>query len=164
MVDRLQHYQVGVYRCAPSAIPARIAEVLAARGKTRIAVPIDIPRDWLPQGSEFVPDSALSYTDLDRCQGVLTGCSAGIAATGTIVLLHVHGEGRRALTLVPDYHLSVLDCDQIVDTVPEAIRLLGQGTPRLVTTISGPSATADIEMTRIRGVHGPRTLDVVLAG
>jgi L-lactate dehydrogenase complex protein LldG len=85
-----------------------------------------------------------------------------IASTGTIVLRHVTGEGRRALTLIPDYHLCVVLAAQIVQTVPEAIRRLTALRPALVTTISGPSATADIEMTRIRGVHGPRTLDVIL--
>jgi L-lactate dehydrogenase complex protein LldG len=95
---------------------------------------------------------------------VVTACSAAIASTGTIVLRHVAGEGRRALTLIPDYHLCVVFPDQVVQTVPEAIRRLAALEPALVTTISGPSATADIEMTRVRGVHGPRTLDVILAG
>ena len=111
---------------------------------------------------QAIPDQDLSYDALDRSEGVLTGCSVAIASTGTIVLRHGAGEGRRALTLVPDYHVCVVFRDQVLQTVPEAMRQLAALRPALVTTISGPSATADIEMTRIRGVHGPRTLDVVL--
>jgi L-lactate dehydrogenase complex protein LldG len=162
LVDRLQHYQVGVRRSDPTNLPDIIAEALRARGRQRMIVPPDIERGWLPPGVEFAPDHGLSYSDLDDCDGVLTACSLAIANTGTIVLRHAAGEGRRALTLIPDYHLCVVDADQVVQTVPEAIRRLAVLRPGLVTTISGPSATADIEMTRIRGVHGPRTLDVVL--
>ena len=160
--DRLQHYQVGVYRCRSGSLAATIGEVLASRGRRRMLVPPGLPGDWLPAAVEFVPDSALDYAVLDRSEGVLTACSLGIANTGTIVLRHGPGEGRRALTLIPDYHLCVVRQAQIVQTVPEAMRLLAAWRPALVTTISGPSATADIEMTRIRGVHGPRTLDVVI--
>lgn len=162
LVDRLQHYQVGVHRCDPSKLPGTIAAALLARARTRLIVPSDINRRWLPPAAEFRPDEALSYPDLDGCDGVVTACSLAIANTGTIVLRHAAGEGRRALTLIPDYHLCVVRGDQIVQTVPEAIRRLAALEPALVTTVSGPSATADIEMTRIRGVHGPRTLDVVL--
>lgn len=162
LVDRLQHYQVGVHRCAPSNLPGTIAAALLARGRKHLIVPTDLDRHWLPPAAEFRPDEGLPYSDLDGCDGVLTGCSLAIANTGTIVLRHATGEGRRALTLIPDYHLCVVLADQIVQTVPEAIRRLAALKPVLVTTVSGPSATADIEMTRIRGVHGPRTLDVVL--
>lgn len=160
--DRLEHYQVGVHRPVREALPDAIAQVLAARGKARLLVPSGVPRDWLPATLEVVEDAGLSYADLDRSDGVLTGCSVAIATTGTIVLRHEAAEGRRALTLVPDYHLCVVFEEQVVETVPEAIRLLAGSGPRLVTTIAGPSATADIEMTRIRGVHGPRTFDVVV--
>jgi L-lactate dehydrogenase complex protein LldG len=163
-VDRLQHYQVGVYRCEPATLRRTIADTLANRAKSKLVIPRDLPRDWLPPGLDFVLDHALADTDLDRSEGVLTGCSLAIARTGTIILRHATGEGRRALTLVPDYHLCVVSQDQIVETVPEAIRRLDAWKPALVTTISGPSATADIEMTRVRGVHGPRTLDVIVVG
>jgi L-lactate dehydrogenase complex protein LldG len=162
LVDRLQHYEVGVHRCDPPNLPGTIGEAVLARGKKRLIVPPDLDRHWLPPGVEFRPDEGLSFSDLDTCEGVLTGCSLAIANTGTIVLRHAAGEGRRALTLIPDYHLCVVLAGQIVQTVPEAIRRLTAVKPALVTTISGPSATADIEMTRIRGVHGPRTLDIVV--
>ena len=163
-VDRLQHYQVGVYRCERATLPRTIEQIRVDRDKSRLVIPRDLPREWLPPGLEAVEDTSLTYPELDRSDGVLTGCSIAIAATGTIVLCHGPIEGRRALTLVPDYHLCVVSEEQVVATVPEAIARLVQWKPPLVTTISGPSATADIEMMRIRGVHGPRTLDVVVVG
>ena len=164
LVERLQDYQVGVHRCDPSRLPGTIAAALRARDRKHLVVPSDIDRHWLPPAGDFKADEGLSYLDLNGCDGVLTACSLAIANTGTIVLRHAAGEGRRALTLIPDYHLCIVLADQIVQTVPEAIRRLAALKPALVTTVSGPSATADIEMTRIRGVHGPRTLDVVLVG
>jgi len=160
-IDRLKHYQVAVHLCSRGEIAATIAGMTAARGKSRLIVPADIDPAWLSSGG-FVRDEGLGYRDLDVSDGVLTGCSLGIATTGTIVLRHGPGEGRRALTLIPDYHLCVVLADQVVETVPEAFRILAASRSALVTTISGPSATADIEMTRIRGVHGPRTLDVIV--
>jgi L-lactate dehydrogenase complex protein LldG len=162
LVDRLLHYQVGVHRCGRDGLPGCIADVAALRGRTQLVVPPDLPDDWIPPSVARLNDAGLTYADLDRSPGVLTACSLAIAATGTIVLRHATGEGRRALTLVPDYHLCVVFAEQIVQTVPEALRRISAMHPTLVTTISGPSATADIEMTRIRGVHGPRTLDVVI--
>lgn len=161
-VERLEHYQVGVYRSAPGMVAQAVGEALAARAIARLVVPAGVPREWLPPSLAVVEDAGLSHADLDAVAGVLTGCSVAIAATGTIVLRHGAAEGRRALTLVPDYHLCVVFADRIVQTVPEAVQRLSASVPELVTTISGPSATADIEMTRIRGVHGPRTLDVVV--
>jgi L-lactate dehydrogenase complex protein LldG len=160
--ERLRHYQVDVYRGAVGALARTLGDVLSARGKSRLLVPADLPQEWLPSGLQVMADENLSFPDLDRSEGVVTGCSLAIASTGTIVLRHQRAEGRRALTLVPDYHLCVVFEQQVVQTVPEAIRQLAAWGPGLVTTISGPSATADIEMTRIRGVHGPRTLDVML--
>jgi len=162
-IDRLKHYQVAVHLCSRSEIAATIGGIVAARGKSRLIVPADIQPAWLSGGANFVRDEGLGYRDLDVSEGVLTGCSLGIAMTGTIVLRHGPGEGRRALTLIPDYHLCVVLADQVVETVPEAFRSLAASRSGLVTTISGPSATADIEMTRVRGVHGPRTLDVIVA-
>ena len=161
-IDRLKDYQVAVHLCSHGEIAGTIAGMVAARGKSRLIVPADIDPAWLPHGAGFVRDEGLGYRDLDLSEGVLTGCSLGIATTGTIVLRHGPGEGRRALTLIPDYHLCVVLADQVVETVPEAFRSLAASRSGLVTTISGPSATADIEMTRVRGVHGPRTLDVIV--
>ena len=161
-VDRLKHYQVAVHLCSRSEIPRTIEGIVAGRGKSSLIVPADLDPAWLPAGVRFTPDNGLDYRDLDVSEGVLTGCSLGIATTGTIVLRHGPGEGRRALTLIPDYHLCVVLADQVVETVPESFRSLAASGSALVTTISGPSATADIEMTRIRGVHGPRTLDVIV--
>jgi L-lactate dehydrogenase complex protein LldG len=161
-IDRLKHYQVAVHLCSRGEIAATVAGMMAERGKSRLIVPADIDPAWLSSAAAFVRDERLSYRELDESEGVLTGCSLAVATTGTIVLRHGPGEGRRALTLIPDYHLCVVLADRVVETVPEAVRALAAYRPGLVTTISGPSATADIEMTRIRGVHGPRTLDVIV--
>lgn len=158
--ERLIDYDAVVYRCDPSGLPAAITEAMTARGKRSLVIPPNLDASWLPDGVEFVRDRDFAHDDLDRREGSLTGCTAAIAATGSIVLGHGPNEGRRALTLIPDYHLCVVFAQQVVELVPEGIRQLA-GCPT-VTTISGPSATADIEMTRIKGVHGPRSFDVIL--
>jgi len=159
---RLEHYQVDVQRCSEAGLAAAIAEAFTKRRVRRIVIPRDIPGRWLSPGVEFSVDEDLGYDELDRSDGVLTGCTLAIALTGTILLRHGTAEGRRAITLIPDYHLCVVRAEQIVESVPEAFRRIWTEGTRVVTTISGPSATADIEMTRVRGVHGPRTLDVLL--
>ena len=160
--DRLHDYNAVVYRCAEPQIAATIAQALTTRGKRGLVIPHGLSQAWLPAGFSFVPDENLSYDELDRSEGALTGCAAAIAFTGTILLAHGAAEGRRALTLIPDYHLCVVRAGQVVETVPEGIRRLNEFRNSPLTTISGPSATSDIEMTRVKGVHGPRTLDVVL--
>jgi L-lactate dehydrogenase complex protein LldG len=160
--SRLEDYNAGVYHCSAGELPAVIAQAMAARGKQSLAIPPEFPSDWLPPGIGFVRDRDLTYEELDASEGALTACTAAISFTGTIILSHSAHEGRRALTLIPDYHLCIVREDQVVQTVPEGIRKLRDLRTRPITTISGPSATADIEMTRIKGVHGPRTLDVVL--
>jgi L-lactate dehydrogenase complex protein LldG len=162
LADRLGHYDSGVYRCALGDAAATVAVALRARGKTRMVLAPDFPPAWIPHGLEVLADDRVSYHDLDAADGVVTVCTVAIAFTGTIVLCHGAGEGRRASTLIPDYHLCIVRADQIVETVPEAFDRLAALGPALITTISGPSATADIEMTRVKGVHGPRTLDVIL--
>ena len=152
----------GFIATAPQSISRVIAEVLTARCKSSLAIPGGIPKDWLPESLSFEVADPFDAYRLDKAQGVLTGCTVAIAETGTIVLQNAAAQGPRMLSLVPDYHLCVVFADQIVATVPEAFDHL-VGTAALPTTfISGPSATADIEMTRIKGVHGPRFLDVLL--
>jgi len=160
--ERLRAYGAGVYRSTPADLPAAIARAAGQRGKASLLVPSGLPAQWLPSSVEFAPADSADYAALDRSGGALTACAAAIASTGSIVVAHAEREGRRALTLVPDYHLCVVFAEQVVETVPEALRRARAAGIRLLTTIAGPSATADIEMTRIQGVHGPRTLDVIL--
>jgi L-lactate dehydrogenase complex protein LldG len=161
-IDRLHDYGALVHRANSNEIAAAIAKILNTRGKTGLLVPLGIGNDWLPPKFLFQRDAGLAYEEIDRSEGVLTGCAVAIAVTGTIVLRHSESEGRRALTLVPDYHLCVVGEQQIVETVPEAIEQMRAFAGSPITTISGPSATSDIEMTRVQGVHGPRTLEVIL--
>ncbi len=163
-VDRLEHYNVIVRRVPESGVTDAIRAACGARGAEAIAIPSGLDRSLLPDGIRWIEDASLSYEELDRIGAVLTLATLGIALTGTIVLTHSAAEGRRALTLIPDYHLCVVREAQVVETVPEAIERLASLGPEVVTTISGPSATADIEMTRVRGVHGPRTLEVIVVG
>lgn len=160
--DRLRDYDAHVVRVGHGDVANAVAKMLAARGKRRMVIPAGLAAGWLPAGFEFLVDEDMSSTALDAFDGVMTGSTVAIAVTGTVVLQNVAGQGRRAVTLVPDYHLCVVNAADVVETVPQAMERL-QGTAELTTTFfSGPSATADIEMTRIKGVHGPRHLDVIL--
>lgn len=160
--ERVTDYRATVRRTPAPDLPATVASVLTERSVHRLAVPVDLPEQWtVAVEVELVrDDGTLGAADLDSVDGVLTGCSVAVALTGTIVLDSGHAQGRRALTLVPDYHLCVVRADQIVGGVPEAVRALDPHRP--LTWISGPSATSDIELSRVEGVHGPRTLDVLL--
>ena len=159
---RLFDYGANVYRCTPAQIADAVAQALNQRRRTSVVAAHGVPASWLPEGFEFLEDNELAYAALDQSNGVLTGCEAAVAFTGTIILRHGPGQPRRAVTLVPDYHLCVVRSEQVVETLPEAIRRVEQFRGLPLTTISGPSATSDIEMTRVKGVHGPRILDVVL--
>jgi L-lactate dehydrogenase complex protein LldG len=164
--DRLRDYDANVVRVGSGEIASAIGQILEQRGKHRLVVPVGLAEalgEGLPAGPEFITDRGLTTMELDGFEGVVTASTVAIAETGTIVLQNVAGQGRRAPTLVPDYHLCVVRAADVVETVPEALARL-ESTASLATTfVSGPSATADIEMTRIKGVHGPRFLDVVLA-
>lgn len=159
--ERLRDYDANVYRIDAMEAGATVEKILRSRGIQRVLVPEGLPEEW-KQGAEFVVDREFATAELDGFSAVMTTATVGIAETGTIVLQSAPGQGRRAITLVPDYHLCVLPAASVVETVVEAMRLL-EATKDLPTTFfSGPSATADIEMTRIKGVHGPRFVDVVL--
>jgi L-lactate dehydrogenase complex protein LldG len=162
-VERVQDYQATVIRTDPEGVAAAVATSLV--GARRVVVPQGFSPSWVPEGIDIVRDEpALSSEDLDEIDAVLTRAVVGIAVTGTIVLDHTEGQGRRALTLVPDLHVCVVTADQIVGDVPEAVTRLSSSVSagRPLTWISGPSATVDIELIRVSGVHGPRTLRVVL--
>jgi L-lactate dehydrogenase complex protein LldG len=168
--ERVAEYEATVHRVSESDLPREIAEALERRSIRQLVVPDDLLEGWVPEGVEILRDAArtpLSDEELDRSDGVLTGCSLGISQTGTIVLDAGEGQGRRALTLLPDYHLCVVREDQIVGLVPEAFAKLAETVKnkgQAITFISGPSATSDIELNRVEGVHGPRTLEVLIAG
>lgn len=148
-----------------SAAAGALADAIASalRGVPSVVVPADLDPRWLaatPDVTVLRDDPPLPLAALDRAGAVLTGCAAAIAETGTVILDAGTAQGRRALTLVPDLHVCVVRAEQIVGTVPEAIAALDPRRP--LTFISGPSATSDIELSRVEGVHGPRTLRVIL--
>jgi L-lactate dehydrogenase complex protein LldF len=161
--ERAGEYRATVRRATPDELRSVIADLSRAR---RLAIPPDLPSDWRPDGVELIPDDGLSPHELDRLDGALTGCALAIAETGALVLDGGRAQGRRALTLVPDYHLCVVAEDDIVDLVPEAVERLAPAIAdgRPLTFIAGPSATSDIELNRVEGVHGPRTLHIVVVG
>jgi L-lactate dehydrogenase complex protein LldG len=161
MTERLLEYGAEVIEAPIADLPATIAHQLQASGRRTFVAPPGFPSDWLPPDVNLKLDNGLSFDEIERCDGVLTASFAGVADSGTIVLHHSPTEGRRVITLLPDYHLCILPASHIVETLPEYFALCPTP-PRLATYISGPSATADIEMTRIKGVHGPRFLSVIL--
>jgi L-lactate dehydrogenase complex protein LldG len=156
-VDRVADYRAEVRRA--DAIESAVTAVCAAHGVRTLAVPPSLP--WRPDGVELVEDHGLTAQELDRVDGALTGCSAAIAESGTIVLTAGPEDGRRALTLVPDLHICVVRESQICELLPEALDRIDPRRP--ITFVSGPSATSDIELSRVEGVHGPRTLIVLVA-
>jgi L-lactate dehydrogenase complex protein LldG len=167
--ENVAEYEATVHRVNEADLPREIAEACQRRGVRRLVVPTGLPGEWTPQGVKLLRDGAegrrLTNQELDDSDGVLTGCSLGIAQTGTIVLDGGEGQGRRALTLLPDYHLCVVREGQILGLVPEAFAKLEdavKGERRPITFVSGPSATSDIELDRVEGVHGPRTLEVLI--
>lgn len=160
--DRLRDYDAHVVQVAGRDVAATVAKMLTDRGLSRIVVPDGLDTAWMPAGFDFVADKGFLSSELDGFEGVMTGATLAIAETGSVVLQNAPGQGRRAISLVPDYHLCLVRVQNVVETVPEALNLLGATAGLPTTFFSGPSATADIEMTRIKGVHGPRFLDVIL--
>jgi L-lactate dehydrogenase complex protein LldG len=159
--ERASDYRATVRRCAADDAAQVIADAVAARGAQRIGVPSGFPADWSALLPGAVPDDPpLDIAALDALDGVVTTVAVAVAETGTIVLDTGPGQGSRAFTLVPDYHVAVVRTGQIVAAVPDAVAALDPARP--LTWISGPSATSDIELSRVEGVHGPRTLDIVI--
>jgi L-lactate dehydrogenase complex protein LldG len=166
--ERCGAYRARVIRCADdaAAIAAAVRDACARHDVVTLAVPASLDAAWRPEGAELLVDEPpLSVARLDGCDGVLTGCALAIAVTGTIVLDAGARQGRRVVTLVPDLHICVVRAAQLVHGVPDAFALLGapERARRPITFISGPSATSDIELSRVEGVHGPRRLEVILA-
>jgi len=156
--ERAGDYRATVRRVARTELAAVINELAPGR----IGIPPGLDEGWRP--ADAVEDQGLTPEELDALDGVLTGCTLAIAETGTLILSGGPGEGRRALTLVPDLHVCIVRSDQIVETVPEAFDELRRGGSyaRPLTFVSGPSATSDIELKRVEGVHGPRRLAILI--
>jgi L-lactate dehydrogenase complex protein LldG len=162
--ERAADYRAVVERVPAAELPVAVAAALI--GVPRFLVPDGLPPAWLADvsadGDRIVRDDpSLSARELDTVAGVVTGCAVAIAETGTIILDHGPGQGRRALTLVPDFHLVVVRADQVAADLPDALARLDPARPH--TLISGPSATSDIELIRVEGVHGPRNLHILVA-
>ena len=159
---RLREYGAGVYHASTDGISGKLASILNDRACKRIVVPAGLENRWLPEGFDFNEGTHLDNYELDQVDGVLTVCTVAIAETGSVVLQNAPGQGPRILSLIPDYHLCIVFAEQVVETVPEGFASLEANSCLPTTFVSGPSATADIEMTRIKGVHGPRFLDALL--
>ena len=170
LAARLIDYRSQVRRSDPGQVLDTVRAALAERGARRVVLPpgLDLPGLGQPApgqavtlgGVELITDGGLSAQELDQADGVITRAAVAVAETGTIVLDAGPGQGRRALSLIPDYHLCLIEAAQVVALVPEAVARLRPDHP--LTWISGPSATSDIELDRVEGVHGPRTLEVIL--
>jgi len=165
LVGRLEDYKATVIRCTDDdeAIGAAVGSALRGAGAESAVVPPGLAPDWSTRAPAVVVDtSELTADRLDQIHAVVTGSAVSIAETGTIVLDAGPTCGRRIITLVPDIHVCVVHVADVVESVPEGLALLDPVRP--LTFISGPSATSDIELSRVEGVHGPRTLIVVIAG
>lgn len=164
--ERVADYRATVHRCGADQVAGIVASICADAGATTLILPADVDAAWRPDGVDVIDDAEQSATELDGIDGVLTGCAVAIAETGTIVLDGAAAQGRRALTLVPDLHICVVRADQVATLVAEGVARLQAAVAdgRPLTWISGPSATSDIELSRVEGVHGPRQLHVLLLG
>jgi L-lactate dehydrogenase complex protein LldG len=166
LAERVADYAAEVRRVAAADLADAVTAACAERGLHRVAVPPGLPAGWRPRDVELVEDEGLTAAELDRVDGAVTGCAAAIAETGTLVLDASPVCGRRALTLVPDHHICIVLAGQVVELVPEAIAAVApavRDSRRPITLVSGPSASSDIELSRVEGVHGPRDLLVLIA-
>lgn len=161
-IARLHHYDVGTHRARQDELDAMVRSALHQRGVRRVVAPAGVPEAWFDGVEPLRDDPPLDPQALDQSDGLVSMCAVAIAETGSIVLDGGPGMGRRVLSLVPDYHLCIVHVNQIVGSVPEALARLDPVRP--LTFVSGPSATVDIELVRVGGVHGPRTLEVIIAG
>jgi L-lactate dehydrogenase complex protein LldG len=161
MIERMREYDAEVVETTPASLPEAIAAQLARSERHRFVAPEGLPAAWMPAGFNWMIDRGLATPEIETAEGVVTAAFCGIADSGTMVLHHSAAEGRRVISLLPDWHLCVLRASDVVETLPEYFARCTQA-PALATYISGPSATADIEMTRIKGVHGPRFLHVIV--
>lgn len=170
-VERVEDYKAAVVRCRGAEVPERIVEALTSHGARHVVLPERLDGAWRAavedSGIEVRSDSPrLTRAELDHTDAVVTACRVGAAESGTIMLDHTPDQGRRALSLVPDLHVCVIRADQVVSDVPEAVAAIAPSVREQqlpITWISGGSATSDIELSRVEGVHGPRTLVVILA-
>jgi L-lactate dehydrogenase complex protein LldG len=166
LAERLSDYHAQVRRVAVDEVAGTVSEVCHQLGLKRVAVPAELPGQWRPADVEVVEDQGLEAHTLDQINAAVTGCALAIAETGTLVLDGRGASGRRIITLVPDHHVCVVGSDQVVGQVPEAITAVAEAVSAEqapITLVSGPSASSDIELTRVEGVHGPRHLVVVIA-
>ncbi|POX38766.1 lactate utilization protein C [Streptomyces sp. Ru73] len=163
LAENLADYRAVVHEVHAAGLPGLLAHLLCERGSRSVVVPAGLPPEWLADCDvEVVPDAPdTTPAELDAVDSVVTGCAVAIAETGTIILDAGPDQGRRRITLVPDHHICVVRVpDQVVASVPQGLARLDPRRP--LTWISGPSATSDIELDRVEGVHGPRALEVVL--
>jgi L-lactate dehydrogenase complex protein LldG len=165
--ERLRDYHADVRQVPAGGVPQAVAQACEQMGLGRVVVPPKLPAPWRPARLEVVEDRGLTGRQLDDIDGAITGCAAAIAETGTLVLDGGALSGRRAITLVPDHHICIVTAEQVHASVPEAIAAVARavqegGAP--ITLVSGPSASSDIELNRVEGVHGPRQLLVLLTG
>jgi L-lactate dehydrogenase complex protein LldG len=167
LAERLRDYHAEVRTVGPDRVGEAAAEACAHWGLTEVVVPPELEAAWRPANVEVLEDRGLDPAELDRIGGALTGCAAVIAETGTLLLDGRGACGRRVITLVPDHHICVVTVDQVLDSVPEGVAALARAViddHAPVTLVSGPSASSDIELSRVEGVHGPRHLLVLIAG
>jgi L-lactate dehydrogenase complex protein LldG len=165
-VERATGTGATVTTCAPDTIAETLRDICARHQARRLAIPAGLPARWRPNELELIADEPLSAAALDQLDGVITGAAVAIAESGTVALDGSPDQGRRALTLIPDLHLCVVQATRIVPALPQALELLNASiTPGrdAVLLISGPSSTADIELSRVQGVHGPRRLEIIIA-